>query len=85
MVAIPYEEVTVLRCRLSVRDVYLDGRSMLVQAADSETVRICMIEGLQLVKDGMIEVVVANAGPATVTFPVAYIRGIERICTAGGG
>ena len=69
VVTIPHGEVTVLRCRLSVSDVSLEGRSVLLQAVDSETVPLCMIEGLQHVKDGMVEVVVANTGPDTVTFP----------------
>ena len=69
VVTIPHGEVTVLRCRLSIGDVSLEGRSMLLQAVDSETVPLSMIEGLQHVKDGMVEVVVANTGPDTVTFP----------------
>ena len=69
VVTIPHGEVTVLRCRLSVSDVSLEGRSVLLQAVNSETVPLCMIEGLQHVKDGMVEVVVANTGPDTVTFP----------------
>ena len=52
VVTIPHGEVTVLRCRLSVSDVSLEGRSMLLQAVDSETVPLCMIEGLQHVKNG---------------------------------
>ena len=67
VVTIPHREVTVLRCRFALSDVSLEGRSMLVQTVDSGTVPLCMIEGLQHVKYGMVQVVVANTGPVATT------------------
>ncbi len=71
VVTIPHGELIVVRCRLSVNDLSLEGRPMLVQTVDSDSVHLCMIEGIQHVKDGMVEVVMANTGPEPVTFPVA--------------
>ena len=71
VVTIPHGELIVVRCRLSVNDLSLEVRPMLVQTVDSDSVHLCMIEGIQHVKYGMVEVVMANTGPEPVTFPVA--------------
>ena len=70
-VSIPHGEVTVLQCRVSIDNASLEGRPMLVQALDTTDAPLYMIEGIQQIKDGSVEVIVANPGPDTVTLPAA--------------
>ena len=70
-VSIPHGEVTVLQCRVSLDNASLEGRPMLMQALDTMDTPLYMIEGIQQIKDGPVEVVVANPGPDTVTLPAA--------------
>ena len=71
VVTIPHGEVIVLQCQVCREGVSLEGRPMLMQANEYREGQLCMIEGIQHVKDGMVEVIVANLGPETVTLPAA--------------
>ena len=70
-VSIHHGEVTVLQCRVSIDNASLEGRPMLVHALDTTDTPLYTIEGIQQIKDGSVEVVVANPGPDTVTLPAA--------------
>ena len=70
-VSIHQGEMTVLQCRVSIDNASLEGRPTLVQALDTTDAPLYMIEGIQQIKAGSVEVVVANPGPGTVTLPAA--------------
>ena len=44
VVTIPHGELIVVRCRLSVNDLSLEGSPMLVQTVASDSLHICMID-----------------------------------------
>ncbi len=79
-VSIPHGEVTIMHCRVSIDNASLEGKPMLVQALDTTDVPLYMIEGIQQIKDGSVEAIVANRGPDTVTIPaVTQIVTVQEV------
>ena len=63
-------EVVVLHCSVE-QSSSLEGKAVVMQAAGDISGQLCMIEGVQQVTAGMVEVIVANQGPESVHIPVA--------------
>ena len=60
------DEVTVLQFCNSPADRALDGKSVMMVTTDAST-QLCLVEGVQYINDGMINVIVSNPGPESVT------------------
>ena len=59
-------EVNVLQFCNSPADRALDGKSVMMVTTDAST-QLCLVEGVQYINDGVINVIVANPGPESVT------------------
>ena len=69
-VTITHGEMEVMRCQVVGREVAEDA-PVLIEASLEASKGLCVVEGIQQVNCGVLEVVLANPGPETVTTPAA--------------
>ena len=69
-VTITHGEVVVMRCQVVGGEVAEDV-PVLIEASLEASKGLCVVEGIQQVICGVLEVVLANPGPETITIPAA--------------
>ena len=69
IITIQHSEVSVINCRLAPTGLIADG-SIVSLDADKEVIgHMCVIEGIQVISNGALKVIVANPGPESLTIP----------------
>ena len=68
---IPHGEVIVVNCRVIGMDDKANRESVLIEASLDACSCLCVVEGIQQINGCMVEVVVGNPGPETITIPAA--------------
>ena len=70
-VEISHGEVIVVNCRVIGIDDKANHESVLIETSLDACSGLCVVEGIQQINGCMVEVVVGNPGPETITIPAA--------------